>query len=142
METQTKKLWLGNMRKVYGVPKLPHRIDAAYENQARGNLMAYYLDTNPARFDPAFEKLEIIARAGRFQTFGKEKFAQIVAEHYKGDMLARQMSEGTYKTVTSMPSLVLKVLFTAKYLSDPKLRREIAEREEYMYKCDRKEWTD
>tara|TARA_Y100000034_G_scaffold134070_1_gene201527 strand:+ start:434 stop:643 length:210 start_codon:yes stop_codon:yes gene_type:complete len=44
-------------RKVYGVPKLPRKIDAMYDNIARGNLISYYLDPDPVRDDPVYQKL-------------------------------------------------------------------------------------
>jgi len=128
---------LGNRKKVYGVPKLPQKIDAMYENQCRGNLYAYYLDPDPVRSDPVFEKLGKLVPEYLPIRSGSE----IVARHLQYDMEARQMNEKTYNHISRMPLKLLGLEFAVRHKIDKALKKDIETREDYM-RSDKQEWID
>lgn len=146
METQTKQTTQERMaqirrgQKVYGIPKLPHKIDAMYENQCRGNLMAYYLDADPVKGDPIHEKLGKLLSF--YVTLGRAQDFEKVARNHQHDMQARQMNEQTYNHIRDTSLKALKWEFHLKYQKDPFLRRDIEERHEYMFGDPEKKWLD
>ncbi len=124
-------------KKVYGVPKLPHKIDAMYDNICRGSLMAYYLDPNPARFDPVYEKLEELQ-----VTPTRESPIEKVAAYYQNRIYAREMDESTYNHLAKAQKQDLMWEFNLKYRVNKDLREKIEEEIEYMFRSEKKEWTD
>ena len=126
-------------RKVYGVPRLPRKIDAMYDNVCRGNLYAYYLDPNPARDDQVYLKLSKLKQR---YSWDSPNGTERVAEHYMNDIIARQMGERTYNHIRRTPSWLLKLEFAVKHETNRALRREIDDRLRYMYRDYKKEWLD
>lgn len=127
-------------RKVYGVPKLPHKIDAMYDNVCRGNLSAYYLDGNPARNDPIYEKLGKLISP--YFHIGIQKGSEKVASHLQNNVMSRQMNERTYNHIANIPTWALKMEFALKYAFDRRMRREISDENAYMFRSEKKEWVD
>jgi len=125
-------------QKVYGVPILPQKIDAMYENMCRGNLTAYYLDPDPVRDDPIYLKLEKLQDTYGFDPNGSER----VAKHLQNDMISRQMKEKTYRHIEKLPLWFLRLEFAVKHETNRALRGEINRRFRYMFIENEKEWLD
>lgn len=126
--------------KVYGVPRLPQKIDAMYDNACRGNLWAYYLDGDPVRQDPVYRKLEGLE--DKTLSIGEMAGFQKVAWHYMGEMRARRMDERTYNSIQRLPSWLLKLLFVIRHETDRKLRIEADESFRYQFREPEKEWLE
>ncbi|MBS3134062.1 hypothetical protein J4214_02415 [Candidatus Woesearchaeota archaeon] len=136
---QKKMKQIRRNQKVYGVPKLPQKIDAMYDNICRGNLVAYYLDADPVREDPVYLKLKKLKATYSWDSpNGSERFAQ----HLMFDMVARQMREKTYYHIRKTPLWLLKFEFGVRHETNRELRREIDRRLEYMFRNEDKEWLD
>jgi hypothetical protein len=136
---QEKMKQIRRSQKVYGVPVLPQRIDAMYNNVCRGNHFAYYLDPDPIREDPVYKKLgELTARYNWESPSGSER----VAEHFRHDMEARLMGERTYNHIRKMPLWLLKLEFAVKHEINRDIRKEIDARLKYMFRTEDKTWLD
>tara|TARA_Y100000034_G_scaffold134070_1_gene201528 strand:+ start:664 stop:837 length:174 start_codon:yes stop_codon:yes gene_type:complete len=57
-------------------------------------------------------------------------------------MKARQMDERTYNHISKTPSWLLKSEFSLRYKTDKNLRRDIADRFDYMFRREDREWLD